>query len=216
LITLRDLLAEQLKQKGRWSWAQEEFGLLTEVPFQTDTDDTPSFLRIKGAKLLKPKELAILKVLHAWRDGVAARLDRAPFMVLGNDVLLGLAKEPTTDKAELARRKGVGESTMKKNAAAILQAVKQGLDTPKEDWPRIPRPKRHPRDPDLEDRLKRLKVKRDELMERLELRPGVVCPNQVLMEIARTLPGDRDSLKALPGVRNWQAETFGEELLSVL
>lgn len=216
LIALRDLLAEQLKAKGRWEWAVEEFGLLTEVPFRTETDDTPGYLRIKGAKLLKPKELAILKELHAWRDGVASRLDRAPFMVVGNDVLIGLAKEPTTDRKELSQRKGIGDSTMKKNATALLQAVKRGLDTPREEWPKLPRPKRHPRDPDLEDRLKRLKAKRDELMTKLELRPGVVCPNQVLMEIARTLPGDLESLHALPGMRKWQVETFGRELLSAL
>ncbi|HRP82641.1 MAG TPA: ribonuclease D, partial [Flavobacteriales bacterium] len=88
LIALRDVLAAKLNDLGRMAWAVEEFGLLTEIPFQAHDDQTPGFLRIKGAKALRPKELAILRELHAWRDSVAARIDRAPFMVLGNEVML--------------------------------------------------------------------------------------------------------------------------------
>jgi ribonuclease D len=216
LIALRDELAAQLKAKGRWDWAMEEFGLLTELPFQAKEDELPGFLRIKGAKALKPRELAVLQALHEWRDSVAGKLDRAAFMVLGNDVLLSLAKAPVNNLAELAAMKGVGASAISKYGEAILAAQHRGMATPKDQWPRLERPKRHPRDPQLEDRVKRLKAVRDKLTAELDLRPGIVAANHLLMDIARAKPATEADLLAVPGIRRYQAQTFGAALLAAI
>ncbi|MBL7939379.1 MAG: ribonuclease D [Flavobacteriales bacterium] len=216
LIALRDILEKKLKEKERWSWAEEEFTLLTDAPFNATANEEPAFLRIKGAKLLKPSQLAILREVHAWRDSVAAKQDRAPFMILGNDILLSLATDPPTDVKDIAARKGVNERMLETHGKRILSAVKQGQDTPKEQWPRLERPKRWDRDNDYEDRLKRLKIARDGLMQQHDLRPGIVAANQLLMDIARTLPGDKASLAALPGIRRYQVEVFGDALLNAL
>lgn len=216
LIALRDKLAAQLVAKGRWEWAQEEFGLLTDVPFLAKEDATPAFLRMKGAKALRPRELAVLKALHAWRASVASQLDRAAFMVLGNDVLLALSREPVSTLAELARVKGVGASAIEKYGNDILEALQAGISTPKELWPRLERPKRYPRDPQLEERVKRLKAARDRMALEQDLRPGIVAANQLLMDIARAAPPTTDALQAVPGIRRYQAREFGPALLEVL
>lgn len=216
LIALRDVLAGRLNELGRMEWALEEFDLLTEIPFQAHDDQTPGFLRIKGAKALRPKELAILRELHAWRDSVAARIDRAPFMVLGNEVMLALSRQPVSSTAELAALKGIGPSIMEKHAADILAAVERGLAVPKEQWPRTERPKRWPRDPAFDERFKRLKAVRDELAARYELRPGIIAANQLLTDIARNKPIDMAALQAVPGLRTYQAQEFGVALLEVV
>lgn len=216
LIALRDILAEQLIAKGRWEWASEEFSLLTEVPFQAKEDPTPGFLRIKGAKALKPKELAVLRELHQWRASEASRLDRAAFMILGNDTLLTLSREPVTDLAQLGQVKGVGHSTLDKYGADILAAMRRGMDLPKEEWPRPERPKRFPRDPELDERVKRLKTVRDQMALTYDLRPGIIAANQLLLDIARSRPMDIAALSALPGMRNYQAKEFGITLLNAL
>ncbi len=216
LIALRDILADQLNAKGRWEWAQEEFGLLTEVPFQEREDQTPAFLRIKGAKALKPRELAVLKELQDWRVSVASQLDRAAFMVLGNDVMLELAKEPVTSIEALAKMKGVGPSAVDKYGRDILAAIDKGMNTPREEWPRLERPKRFPRDPKLEDSVKRMKTVRDELALEHELRPGIIAANQLLLDIGRARPTSLDELLAVPGLRRYQAREFGPALLAVL
>jgi ribonuclease D len=216
LIALRDELAAQLKAKGRMDWAKEEFGLLTEVPFDAKEDDTPGFLRMKGAKTLRPKELAVLKELHEWRTGVASKLDRAAFMVLGNDVLLELAKSPVQSAAELGKVKGVGPSAMEKYAPDILDAMQRGMEMPKEQWPRVEKPKRYPRDPELEERVKRLKTARDKMALAHELRPGIIAANQMLMDIARAKPHDAVELAQVPGLRRYQVQEFGPALLAAL
>ena len=71
-------------------------------------------------------------------------------------------------------------------------------------------------DPALDARLERLKRTRNQLAARLELAPGVLCPNGTLEEIARGNPGTLEELAALPSVRRWQAATFGAELLEAV
>ncbi|MCB9177825.1 MAG: HRDC domain-containing protein [Flavobacteriales bacterium] len=105
---------------------------------------------------------------------------------------------------------------IERHGKRIVAAIKAGQDLPKEQWPRLEKPKRWQRDDDYEDRLKRLKAVRDTLTARFELRPGIVAANQLLMEIARTLPGDLEALAAIPGMRRYQVENFGQELLAAL
>jgi ribonuclease D len=216
LIAVRDILEKKLRELGRWEWAEEEFTLLTDAPFNLPVNEEPPFLRMKGAKILKPHQLAILREVHGWREGVAEKMDRAPFMVLGNDVLLGLATDPPASRKELAGRKGVTDRVMERYGREIMSAVERGLAVPKDDWPRVPKGKRWPRDDEYEARFKRLKQVRDSLTNAHDLRPGIVAANQLLMDMARTLPGDLDALAALPGIRRYQVKHFGEELLKVL
>ncbi len=216
LIALRDILRQQLEETQRMSWAQEEFEALVKIPFELPVNEEPAFLRMKGAKALKPRQLAILREVHAWRETVAEKMDRAPFMVLGNDVLLEVSKNPPADVKALEALKGVGQSTIQRSGPAIMKAIERGLAVPREEWPKLTRPKRWDRDDDYEDRLKRLKVQRDRIAQERGLLQGIVSPNHVLMEIARLLPGDLEALGAIEGVRKWQVREFGEELLSAL
>lgn len=216
LIALRDILRHELLEKQRMSWAQEEFEALVKIPFEIPVNEEPAFLRMKGAKALKPRQLAILREVHGWRETMAEKMDRAPFMVLGNDVLLEISRNPPSDIQELEALKGVGQSTIQRSGPAIMKAIERGLAVPREDWPKLTRPKRWERDDDYEDRLKRLKLQRDRIAQARGLLQGIVSPNHVLMEIARLLPGDLEALSGIEGVRKWQVREFGSELLSAL
>lgn len=216
LLELRDHLAAQLKAKDREAWAAEEFTLLVDIPFNTEENEEPGFLRVKGAKLLKPAQLAILRELHAWREKLAERLDRAPFMVLGNETMLDLCKQPPASKKELGERKGVGDTNAQRNGDAILKAIERGRAIPKEEWPRVPKPLRYERDADFEDRVKRLRAAREEKMKEFDLPPGIICNNNMLAEIARKMPRTAEELKAVVGMRHYQVKHFGAALLSAL
>jgi ribonuclease D len=216
LIALRDILRRELEEKQRLSWAQEEFEALVKIPFELPMNEEPAFVRMKGAKALKPRQLAILREVHAWRETMAEKMDRAPFMVLGNDVLLEISRNPPADMKALEALKGVGQSTIQRSGTAIMKAIERGLAVPREEWPKLDRPKRWERDDDYEDRLKRLKQRRDRIAQERGLLQGIVSPNHVLMEIARLLPGDLEALAGIEGVRKWQVREFGAELLSAL
>jgi ribonuclease D len=216
LIELRDILKDQLIAKGRWTWAEEEFALLTDMPYNTPAKVEPAFIRMKGAKTLKPAQLAVLREVHAWREKIAERMDRAPFMVVGNNTLLAIAAHPPSSVKELAKVAGMGDRIMVRYGKAIMDAIKKGQAVPKDQWPRVERPKRYARDDDHEERVKRLKVVREKLMVDHDLKPGIIGANQLLADIARTLPGDLEALAALPGIRKYQVANFGADLLKAL
>jgi ribonuclease D len=216
LATLRDLLREQLLQRGRLTWAEEEFELLTQ-PREPSTDgEEPGFLRIKGAKALGGRELAVLRELYQWREGVAQRADKATFRVLNNEPLLATARAQPSDLTALKAIPGISPDQAERRGREILEAVKRGLVVDERSLPRIARPLRRPTDPAYEARLERLKAVRNQLAQRYDLAPGVLCPNGTLEAIARTNPVAIEQLAATPELRRWQLAEFGGELLVAL
>ena len=84
LPELRDALRGELVKRGRLSWAEEEFKLAQQARWLA-SEENEAFLRTKGARDLKPRELAVLRELHAWRERAAESRDIATFRVLSNE-----------------------------------------------------------------------------------------------------------------------------------
>jgi ribonuclease D len=214
LPTLRDLMRSQLESRGRLAWVEEEFVLLESVAWAPVDAAEPSYLRLKGAKALKGRELALLRALYEWREATARRLDRASFRILNNEPLFEMAKTPPRTLEDLQRVRGVGPETIARRGGEILDAIGQAMSIPERDLPRLPRLPRRPPDPAFDARLERLKAARNAVAQRLDLAPGVTCPNGTLEEIARRAPTRIEELEGVPGLRRWQMETFGEELVA--
>jgi len=216
LLTLRDLLADKLAASGRTSWAAEEFALLEDVRWGPEGDEEPAWLRLKGAKALKPRELAVLRELHAWRDEQAKRLDRAAFRVLNNEPMLAMARAMPADLEALKAIPGIGTETISRRGAQLLAAIERGRAIPDAKLPRLERPPRRAPDPVLEARIERLKALRNRLAPKLGLQPGVLCPNGTLEAIARANPQTLEELAAVPELRHWQRRELGRELLAAV
>lgn len=211
LLDLRQLLADSLASMSRLHWAEEEFRRLEEVRWTGARDgDDDGFLRIKGAKSLPPRQLAILQRLHAWRDGTARALDRAPFRILANPTMLALARRAPQDESGLRSVKGISSGVFARYGSAILEAIVTGLATPQQDLPRIKRGRRPELDPGYEARLERLKQIRGERATHCGLEPGLLCPNGTLQAIARVAPGAAGELEKIPELRAWQREVLGD------
>ena len=216
LPELRDLLREQLRERGRFEWAEEEFSLLTGVRWTGPANDEPGYLRIKGAKALPGRALAILRELFQWREESAKRSDKAAFRILNNEPMLAMAQSPPTDLAALQAVRGIGQEQAERRGREILAAVQRGLDVPERDLPRIARPARRPSDPAYEARMERLKAERNLLATKYELAPGVLCPNGTLEAIARLNPADVEQMAEIPDLRRWQLREIGGSLLAAL
>ncbi len=216
LPALRDELRRQLEARGRLAWVEEEFGLLEGVAWTPADPAEPAYLRLKGAKALKGRELALLRALFDWREATARRLDRASFRILNNEPLFDMARQPPRTLEDLQRVRGVGPETIARRGPEILDAIEQAMAIPERDLPRLPRPMRRAADPAADARLERLKAARNIIAQRLDLAPGVTCPNGTLEEIARLAPGTVEELEGIPSLRRWQRKEFGRELLAVL
>jgi ribonuclease D len=111
LLGLRDRFKERLAARGRTAWAAEEFARLEGVQW-AGGEDPDAYLRTKGARDLTRRELALLRELIAWRDGVARGLDRATFRVAANDVLLEVARQAPTTREALQAIRGVPRGSL--------------------------------------------------------------------------------------------------------
>lgn len=215
LLELRDRLHHDLDRAGRLDWAREEFALLEGTRW-ADEDPDAGFLRIKGARDLARRELAILRELVPWRDDIARGLDRATFRVLGNDQLLEIAKRRPTSRDELASIKGMPRGLLEARAAEMIAAVQRGLAVPEADLPRFPKSPRWERDPDFDARVATLKTVRDEAAARLDLDPGVLCARDRLEAVARKNPKSIEELESVSELRKWQRAVLGDEFVRVL
>ena len=216
LPELRDILRQRLQGRGRLDWAGEEFQALSGVRWTTAAPDQDGYLRIKGAKMLSPRELAILRELFQWRQEVAQRTDRAAFRILNNEPMLAMAKSPPGDLRALKEIRGVGSDQAERRGREILAAVQRGVELPEDELPRVPRAPRRAYDPAYEARLERLKATRNRLASEYDLQPGVLCPNGALESIARLNPATLEQMKEVPEIRQWQLREIGGELLTAL
>lgn len=215
LLDLRDELRSRLEKLGRLEWAKEEFERLEGTKWDAE-DESENFLRIKGARDLTRRELALLRELVPWRDGVARELDRATFRVMGNEVLLDIARTAPANVQQLAGLKGMPRGILDRGGAAILSAVKRGLEIAEEHLPKFPRAAKWEREEDFEANVARLKAIRDAAAVRLSLDPGVLCSRERLEAVVRRKPARVKDLEDVSGLRRWQIAEMGEEFVDAI
>lgn len=215
LLPLRDRLADELARLGRSSWAREEFERLEGTHWAEDTSGE-GYQRIKGARDLTRRELAIFRELVAWRDVVARELDRATFRVVGNETLLELARIAPQTAEALREVRGMPRGIADRRGQEVLDAIVRGQAVPDDQLPRFPRAPRWDRDPDFEARVGRLRAVRESAAQRLELDPGFLISRERLELIARKRPRTAEELGEIPDLRRWQIEVMGKELLAAI
>jgi ribonuclease D len=215
LLQLKDHMASELERVGRKEWAREEFALLEGTRW---SDDEPgsSYLRLKGARDLSRRELAVLRELVPWRDMVAGTLDRATFRVLGNEQLLDIARTQPQSKDALGRIKGMPRAILEQRGAELLDAVRRALAVPEAELPKFPRAARWDRDSEFDARVSALKTARDAAAKRLELDPGVLCSRDRLEAVARRNPATFDELAEVTELRRWQVAELGADFVRAL
>ncbi|HYW51179.1 MAG TPA: HRDC domain-containing protein [Gemmatimonadaceae bacterium] len=215
LLALRDILHGELKAKDRLGWAAEEFTRLEQTQW-TAEDSSQLFLKVKGARDLKRRELAVLRELVPWRDGVAKELDRSTFRVVSNEVLLEICRVQPTSKQALGVIKGMPRGVLDQRGDVVLACVARAMALDEADLPRFPKAPRWEKDPEFDDRAARLRAVRDEVAASLELDPGVLCSREKLDAIARRLPTTIAELYETPDLRRWQADLLGPGVLKAL
>ena len=216
LLALRDILQSQLRERGRLEWAEEEFALLSSVRRTAAEPEEPGYLRLKGAKALNGRALAILRELFQWREDEARRTDKAAFRIMNNEPMLLMAKSPPRDLGQLKAVRGISAEQAERRGRDVLAAVERGLSIPDRELPRLERPRRPPPDAAYEARMERLKAVRNTLAARYDLPPGVLCPNGTLEAIARVNPSTLDRMSEIRELRRWQQREFGSSLLAAL
>lgn len=215
LLQLRDQMRAELQRRGRLHWAEEEFARLEGTRWEAE-EEMEGFLRLKGARDLSRRELAVLREVANFRDTVAAQLDRATFRVMGNEVLFELARRAPRSVSELGAIKGMPKGMIERGGGDIISAIRRGMEAPEAELPKFPKGQRWNKDRDFDERVNRLKAVRDEAATRLELDPGVLCSRERLENVARSGAKTVEELAAVPDLRRWQIEEMGAGFIRAL
>ncbi len=218
LHALADLLGERLETLGRLAWAEEESTLMESIRWSEDGKTDP-VTRVKKARYLDLRDVALLREAWLWRDEIARKRDRAPFRVAADPVLLEIVATRPGDVAALAATSGFSPQLAERSGKALLTRLEQVDRMEDADllgYPRTARsgPGRPP--PEVEEVAERLKVVRNRCSDELGIARGTLASNTVLLEIARAGPQNATELLAVQGVRRWQVEALGDALVQAL
>jgi ribonuclease D len=216
LIPLREKLLEALRAKGRALWVEEECAAVAAMPAPERVIDPDAYMKLKGAKDLDGRGLAVLRELAAMRETLAVKADRPPFMILGNEVLVALAALKPRDAATVLTVKGCTANVVRRAGEAILAAIERGMAVPDAELP-VRRPNPRPRiSGAVQRRSEALRAWRVEAAKRVELDAGVIFPQRLIDRLAQDPPRDVNALAQVEGVGRWRAELFGTELIGRL
>ena len=217
LHELADLLIERLEAVGRKSWAEEESTLMEALRWNS-TGDVDPVTRIKGARDLELRQVALAREAWLWRDEVARARDRAPFRVAGDPALLEVVGERPRNVSALGRIRGFSPQLAERSGKELLDRLERTDrldDSELVGYPRGPAGPRRP-SPEVEEIANRLKAVRNEVAVTLGIDRGVLMSNTVILEIAHVNPSSVEELAEVPGVRRWQSETLADRFLGVL
>ncbi len=215
LIPLYGQLKEELQAKGRLAWVEEESRLLSGVRAGA-REGGALFLRFKGASRMDPRTLAVLEELLRFRDDLARVHDLPPFKVLGSETVRQLAEKKVHRPGELEGIAGLSPRLQKRLSRGIIEATARGMAIPADKLPEYPHPQRFVKDRHKDEVMRRLKNWRQRKAAEMGIDAGVLVNNSILEAVADADLGKGREELAIPGMKPWQKEAFGNELREIV
>jgi ribonuclease D len=205
---LRDVFAAldaDLKKRGRSDWVSEEMEVLTS-PRTYDFHPERAWERLK-TRVRKPKELAVLIEVAAWREQEAQSRDVPRGRILKDDVVGDIATHGPTTLEKLANLRSLPKGfDRSKWGGEIVAAVQRGLARDPAALPKIEKPRGNSNGAAI---VELLKVLLRMTSERHAVASKVIATVDDLEQIAAD---DNADVGALHG---WRRELFGEAALAL-
>ena len=205
---LRDVftaLDADLKKRGRNDWVSEEMEVLTS-PRTYDFHPERAWERLK-TRVRKPKELAVLIEIAAWREQEAQSRDVPRSRVLKDDAVGDIATHAPTSVERLASLRSLPKGFERsKWGAEVLAAVQRGLARDPSALPKLEKPRNNSNGAAI---VELLKVLLRMTSERHAVATKVIATVDDLEQIAAD---DEADVAALHG---WRRDLFGEAALAL-
>jgi ribonuclease D len=211
LLEIRERLQEQLRAVGRLAWLEEECAAVAALEPARRRKDKDAYQKVKGARRLSPRALAVLRELVSWREARAETTDTPAFKILGNETLLAMAAAVPRSREDLVRLRV--PSRILDQAGDLLGAVERGSGVPDAELPRIPREPRPVVSEEAKRRGEGLKAWRALESEARKLDPSVILPQRLIDRLAESAPRNTAALEGIEGLRRWRIEAFGPSLI---
>jgi ribonuclease D len=205
---LRDVfnaLDADLHKRGRADWVGEEMEVLTS-PDTYRVEPELAWQRLK-TRARKPKELAVLMEVAAWREREAQTRDVPRGRVLKDDVVGEIAQQAPTTVERLAGLRSLPRGFERSRwGQDILAAVARGLERDPKSLPKFERQRGSGNGAAT---VELLKVLLRMTSERHAVAAKVIATIDELEQIANDDEAD------VPALHGWRRELFGEKALAL-
>lgn len=198
-------LAADLAKRNRASWVESEMGVLTS-PETYRMDPERAWERLK-TRVRKPKELAVLMEVAAWREREAQTRDVPRSRVLKDDVVGDVATQMPTTIERLGQLRSLPKGFERSRwGEQIVEAVTRGLERDPKTLPRFERSRPAQNGAAI---VELLKVLLRMTSESHAVAAKVIATVDDLDRIAA------DDNADVPALKGWRRELFGDKALAL-
>lgn len=205
---LRDVylkLATDLEKQARSNWVEAEMDVLTS-PETYRADPERAWERLKS-RVRKPKELAILIEVAAWREREAQNRDVPRGRVIKDEVIGDIAVQAPTTIERLGHLRSLPKGFERSRwGEQIIDAVKRGIERDHKTLPRLDRFRPAANGAAI---VELLKVLLRMTAERHGVAAKVIATVDDLDRIAADDEAD------VPAMKGWRRELFGDKALAL-
>ena len=205
---LRDVylkLATDLEKRGRSNWVEAEMEVLTS-PETYRADPDRAWERLKS-RVRKPKELAVLMEVAAWREREAQTRDVPRGRVIKDDVIGDIAVQAPTSIERLGHLRSLPKGFERSRwGEQIIEAVKRGIARDPKTLPRLDRFRPAANGTATVELLK-------VLLRMTAERHGVAAKVIATVDDLDRIAADDDA--DVPALKGWRRDLFGEKALAL-
>ena len=210
LLEIYTVLTQKLETQQRLDWVESDCELLT-THFGANNQIDGYFSRVKSAWKLKPKQLAVLKVLCEWREREARALDVPRNRVLKDHTLLEIAMSLPKTLEQLSRIQDFWRKAFDQYGEQLLNLIKKRLNSA-EPLPEVLDP---PLDPKSTALYKKVRAYVKDIAESLDIPPEWLARKKDIEYLIRS--EKKIGYYQLPEtLLDWRKEIIGQPLLTYL
>ena len=212
LMPAYERLLEKLKQLKRFDWMEGEVAIWEDPDTFALPDPQLRYMKIKNLRSLKPKNIAVLRELAAWRERVAVNRDCLAKSIVRDETLLEIARKMPSDIKDLYSIRGFHQKEIGKSGKAIIESIKKGNAVPEDELPILPESDGHSTTRGIEELLSAFVQIRSE---ELKIEPSVLADRKRIHSFATHFE-QRMNLDEHFLLKGWRKECIGKPMLSLL
>ncbi|MGC2211066.1 MAG: HRDC domain-containing protein [Candidatus Korobacteraceae bacterium] len=207
LLPMREKILERAGKLERTSWVRGECDDLVKNVLREDER-----WRISGSARLSRRQLAVLREVWRWRDRQAASLNVPASRVLGDSMLIEIARRSPASVEDLFSIRGMDSRMLRKAEQDVVDAVAQARAIAEAE---LPSNERRDDPPQVAVLTKLLSVAVANLAAETDVDTALLATTSDLQEIVRWFLDQEGT--ALPEVlAGWRGEILQESLIGFL
>ncbi len=215
LIELSEILKKKLIDVGRLEWAMEEFKLQTEVRYDGH-EDTPLFMKFKGAGKMGKESLAILESLLQMRVKIAKEKNLPLFKIMSAESITTMTLRKPQSINELKQSNALSPKQLTMYGDKCIKAILKGVALSKDKMPSYPKKRMLESQLASPEKISSLKNLREYMSEKTGIEPGFLLSNATIAAVAVAQPSSEEELLDINGTRRWQVELLGKDMIKIL